>query len=256
MPKITRTVLVPDLHVPYHDVQAFRAVRSFVRDVRPSRLIVMGDLLDLAVVSRYDKDPRSVDGLQDQIDAGGAILDDLRSDAGKNCRMDFVEGNHEVRITKFLIRNAPALMALTRGGEEVLSVPFLLDLKRRGIRWVPSHESLDLYGYLVEHGDCASSYSGYTARRMVDKRRQSVVHGHTHRLGSYWHTGHRAVVHGVELGSLIDRSSEAASYAKDPNWQTGFGVGEYVEEADFFQLTPVWIRENRFVFNGRLYTNA
>jgi UDP-2,3-diacylglucosamine pyrophosphatase LpxH len=254
--KVTRTVLVPDLHVPYQDVQAFRAVRSFVRDVRPCRLIVMGDLLDFAVVSSFDKDPRVVDNLQNQIDEGSQLLDDLRADAGRGCRIDLLEGNHEYRLLKFLIRNAPTLLTLRQSGQEILSVPFLLDLKRRGISWVPSHESLDLHGYLVEHGDCASSYSGYTARRMVDKRRQSVVHGHTHRLGSYWHTGYTSTVHGIELGSLIDRNSEAASYTNRPNWQTGFGVGEYVEEADFFQLTPVWINQSRFVWGGKLYTGG
>jgi UDP-2,3-diacylglucosamine pyrophosphatase LpxH len=254
--KVTRTVLVPDLHVPYQDVQAFRAVRSFIRDVRPERVIVMGDLLDLGIVSSFDKDPRSTAGLQEQIDEGGAVLDDLRSDAGRKAEIILIEGNHEFRMTKSLIRHAPAFMSLTRSGEDVLSVPFLLDLKRRGIRWIPSHESYDLHGYLVEHGDCASSYSGYTARRMVDKRRQSVVHGHTHRLGSYWHTGYQSTVHGIELGSLIDRNSEAASYTTRPNWQTGFGVGEYVPEADFFQITPVWVNNARFVFNGKLYTNA
>ena len=256
MGKVTRTVFVPDLHVPYQDVQAFRAVRSFIRDVRPQRVVIIGDLLDLAIISSFDKDPRSTAGLQDQIDAGGAVLDDLRADAGRGAEIVLLEGNHEFRMTKTLIRHAPAFLSLSRGGEDVLSVPFLLDLKRRGVRWIPGHESLDVHGYLVEHGDCASSYSGYTARRMVDKRRQSVVHGHTHRLGSYWHTGYTNVVHGVELGSLIDRNSEAASYAKSPNWQTGFGVGEYVAEADFFQVTPIWVRDYRFIFNGRLYTNA
>jgi UDP-2,3-diacylglucosamine pyrophosphatase LpxH len=250
---IERTVFIPDAHEPYAHARAMAAVLDAVDDLSPKRVVVMGDLLDFGPVSRYEQDPRLEESIQEHLDAGESRLVQIRSAVGRKAEIVYLEGNHEHRLTKYLIRHAGKLMALKRAGEEVLSVPFLLDLKRKGVLWVPEDRSYRLHDYLVEHGDCASSQSAYTARRMVEKRMTNVVHGHTHRMGSYWKTGAGNVLHGIELGCLIDPESEAAAYARMPNWQLGFGVGEYDTVADFFQVTPVWIKDRKFLINNRLY---
>lgn len=253
---IERTVLIPDLHEPFSEKAAVNSVLEFCRYWRPHRVILIGDVVDFGPLSRYVDDPRVEVDLQRQLDAAGDFLDRLRAAVGKSCDIVYIEGNHEFRMTKSLLVNAPKLLWLKSQGEDVLSVPFLLNLKRRGITWIPEGMKVDLHGYLVEHGDCVSSYSGFTAKKMVEKRRRSVIHGHTHRLGSYWHTGYGESVRGIEIGCLVDKKSAAASYAGGaPNWQLGFAVGEFESTSGVFTVTPIEIQDvsGKFIHNGRVF---
>lgn len=247
------TVFLPDIHVPYEDKRALAVVLRFISDVKPVRLVNLGDLLDLGMVSRFLKDPREKINLQVQVERGMQILDMERDAAGKDCYIVFVEGNHETRLQHHLMRNDPELLWLQRDGVDVISVPFLLGLKRRRIRWVPMNEKHFLHGWSVEHGDISSQHSAYTAKRMVEKRRKSVVMGHTHKLGTFFHTGIDEEVSGVECGCLIDRESAGASYTLWPNWQLGFAVGEYDPKTKEMQVTPIKITNGQFIYGGRVY---
>lgn len=48
-----RTVIVPDLQVPYHDEVAVRNVASFIKAYRPDSVITLGDEIDLPQISRW-----------------------------------------------------------------------------------------------------------------------------------------------------------------------------------------------------------
>ena len=48
-----RTVIVPDLQVPYHDGIAVRNVASFIKAYRPDSVITLGDEIDLPQISRW-----------------------------------------------------------------------------------------------------------------------------------------------------------------------------------------------------------
>jgi hypothetical protein len=251
---IKRYLFWPDTHVPYQDERAVRLLLDFARDFQPHELVIKGDLVDLGPVSRYEQDPLGEVNIQAQFDAAGALLDRMREAVGGGCRISFEEGNHETRINKYVLRNAAKLAWLKRDGESVLGVPFMLGLKRRGITWVPGHDAQTIHGTISEHGDCAAKESAATARAMVTKRRASTISVHTHRLGLYCYTGKEPeTVVGIEGGCLIDRDSDAASYAKYPNWQLGFVVGEHHAATGLFQPTPILIRHYSFIWAGKLY---
>lgn len=253
---IERVVFVPDMHIPYYDRQAFRTVLNFISDIKPEIVVILGDLLDFGPVSKFDQDPREAVNIQEQLDEANLVLDQLRSRAGRKALIYYLEGNHETRLTKHLIKKDKELIFLKKDGIDVLSIPYLLDLKKRKVEWYPAKKSLILYNWNIEHGDISSQYSCYTAKRMVDRRRKSTIIGHVHRVGLYAYTGYDTTTIGVEAGSLIDRDSPASGYVKNPNWQTGFTIGEYSKAKDLFQVTPILMQNYMFIFGGKLYDNT
>lgn len=251
--KIETTVFWPDTHVPYQDKNAVQTALNFVEDIKPDRIVILGDFVDFMPVAKWDKDPRHMQDIQSELDQTGQLLDQIRKVAGKRCQIYYLQGNHEYRLDRYLVRNAPELLYLTKGEQDVLSVPYLLDLAKRRIEYIPYNKSLRLYNYNLEHGDKVSAFSAYTAKKMLDARRVNTIIAHTHRMGSYYYTGADDTMTAFEMGCLIDRNSQAAHYTKFPNWQVGLGVGEYHEDEKFFQVTPILFDNARFIFNGKLY---
>ena len=47
-----RTIVVPDLQVPYHDEVAVKNVSSFIKAIRPDAVVTLGDEIDLPQISR------------------------------------------------------------------------------------------------------------------------------------------------------------------------------------------------------------
>lgn len=87
---------------------------------------------------------------------------------------------------------------------------------------------------LLLHGneisDRGVAVSGGTCRKAVDKLHMSVMHGHIHRLGSYYVTSKgQGVQKGFELGCLCEKSVDYMSFS---NWQTGFAIVTYRNDGD------------------------
>ena len=247
------TVLFGDPHVPYYHRGAWRALLACLKEIKPQRVVIVGDFLDLAALSRFIPDPRRLINIQDEINEGRKLLDELRQAVGNKCEIVMLEGNHDFRPQKFLIRNAPQLLYLTDDGEYLLSVPHLLELKKRKITWIPYDQFYVLHGFNIEHGFAASKHAGYTAKNTVNTRIESSIIGHTHRFGSSCVTGLFRSLQGYEIGCLMDRNSDGAAYAKFPNWQMGWAVGEYDKKEDLFQVTPILIQNGKFIYQGKVW---
>ena len=70
----TRTVVFTDTHAGFHDQQALEVVYGVIKDVKPHRVIHLGDLVDCYTISKYEKDPNRLTKLQDEIDMARVIL--------------------------------------------------------------------------------------------------------------------------------------------------------------------------------------
>lgn len=252
LPKIEKTVFISDTHVPWYDRRAFKVLLQFIEDIKPERIVIMGDFLDFMSVSRWSNDPRQVVSLQIEIESAKELLDQIRQASGKKCEIVYILGNHEVRLIKYLINNADALLHLKDHDDDFLSVPHLLNLKERGIDCIPYEGSYNLHGWIFEHGNVARQHSSYTAKAMVDRRGTNVGIAHTHRAGVYYFTNYEGrLLEGVEFGCLIDRESPAAHYAKYPNWTQAFGIGEFIDGV--FDVRPILFRDYKFIYNSKVY---
>lgn len=168
-----RYVFLSDLHVPYHDEDALELVCRFLKWFRPHTVYLIGDIADFYQVSSYDKDPKRLLKLQDDLDQCYAILQRIQQSAGPKAKFILREGNHEFRMTRYLWTH-PQIASL-RG----LQLPELLNLAELKIEHVPYNGRLLIDdSFLVEHGDVVRKDSAATAKAMLDRRGVSGISGH------------------------------------------------------------------------------
>ena len=238
-----KTLIIPDIHCPYEDYRALHAIYKMAKNEQFDEVKIMGDLVDFYALSRFDKDPDRITGLQNEIDVAQYHLGKLRGvHKGK---ITLFEGNHEYRLKKFLMNN-PEMSSL----KKVNNVPALLDLDKFDVKY----KNNEMYhGILFKHGNVVRGHSAYTAKGEYDKEGTSGVSGHTHRLGSHYITNRSGAHAWFEMGHLCDEKAAEYMEGKIPNWQKGFGVLVYDTKNKAWRMEQIPIIKNSFMYNNRTY---
>lgn len=107
-----RTLVLSDIHIPFHDT---RAVQSVVRDAsrwRPDCILINGDLCDFFSISRFDKNP-AVSRLKREVDLTRQFLGWLRQKF-RHARIIYKFGNHDEWFSRYIWRKAPELWELNQ----------------------------------------------------------------------------------------------------------------------------------------------
>jgi predicted phosphodiesterase len=216
MPKAEKWVIGSDLQFPYLDHRVWGLFLDFVADLKPTGVVLNGDVNDFYSVSSYDKDPARAKRLVDETgELRDVVMTPLRK-ALKGGKLAITEGNHEDRLRRYLWKQAPAL-----AGMNGLGVPEIYACKAYGALYVPQSATLELGCLRVMHGHLLSQHSGQTAKKHVDRHGTSVIVGHSHRLGAFYKTDMAGTHGGWECGCLCAMDAE---YENFPNWQQGWAV--------------------------------
>lgn len=225
------TVVAGDFHFGCHDDRAISILLETCARLKPSRVILNGDLPDLLAVSRYPKDARVKHSwsLRDEATAMHGFLRDLESVLPRESTVVETEANHSGNGTasrwwRYLSEGAGQIMHLP-GAEERMSYQRW---------WYPEWSRIQLVesvvlanDLLVLHGDIVRKHAAYSARATMEKWNSSVMHSHTHRQGSGAQRVPEipgrpdAVQRFYEIGCLC---SLEPSYASAPNWTQGFAI--------------------------------
>lgn len=86
-------IVLGDIHFPYQDDKALKAVYKFLEQYPVDTIILNGDILDFYDVSSFDKDPDRINSLQGEINLAQKFFKKLRS-LSPNARIVFIKGNH------------------------------------------------------------------------------------------------------------------------------------------------------------------
>lgn len=253
-PKPRQLVVVAnDFQVPFHDERALGLFKRFLKREKPAWLVLNGDFQDFWEISSFDLVPRAGKAFLEEICMGRRILRSFRHLLPK-ARITWLEGNHEFRIRKYLLQNAPELHGLP-----ALSIPELFRLRDLRIEYVPCHQGASKFtdnfirvGKLyVGHWDRVARQGGYAAKGLVEDKGVSVLQGHTHRFGAHARTTvDGRFLLGIENFSMCRRD---VGYVSRPNWQLGFSVVYLEPSSGQFQWFPIAIGPRGFVWNGREY---
>lgn len=210
-------MIASDFHVPYHNVAIVDLFIQKIVVTKPNLIILNGDIMDCAAISSFDKAPDTA-LLQTEIDETIAILRRIRAAAGSACEIVYLEGNHEARLHKWLVKN-PGLWGMT-----CLTMPKLLELAEMQIKWLAYGKLYRNERLVAYHGKAVSRHSAYTAKAEMDKLRISDkigLSGHTHRLGWHVMTDDTGTSEWWESGCLAD--IDQADYMIGlKNWQNGW----------------------------------
>lgn len=249
------TFVISDHHCPMHDEDFHRLTVQMMRDEQPERIVVAGDLIDYASISRHKKRGGEA-GVNESLQAAYDVLRSYR-EACPNSEIVFLDGNHEQRMFDALeSKGLLSVAQVKRPGEDhtLLSTRHLLRLDELHIEQVfpPDHCGYEHAEYkipdgpYVRHGWLSSSGAGSSALKTLDRLRRNIIVAHTHRSAVTWHThwvnGDPVRLVAVETGTAARLTEQGMSYAIAPDWQNSLVVvqGMTVDHAVYQDQTLVW----------------
>ncbi len=232
-------VIANDAQVPFHDPIAINLFFDFCRQEQPDWIDLNGDWLDFYQISRFLKDPKRKNAMQDDINLLVGFSRQLR-ETNPKAKIYFEQGNHEERLRKFLWKNEEIACL------DCLRLEKLLKFDALDIVFIPKwRKQGDLY---ITHGTIVRKHAGYTARAMFDKYGVTMIHGHTHRDGKFTHRtleGHKAVWENYCLCSL------EPEYVDFPDWTQGFSKVTMVGKRPYVEQIPVI--NGQYFYGGKMY---
>jgi hypothetical protein len=211
-----------DFHIwPGEASTCLRAFKKSIDDIRPAVVILNGDVLDLAAVSRHpalnwEKVPLPIE----EIEAVQDHLNDIVK-AARKARKIWTLGNHDARFEMRLASVAPEF---------------------RGIKGIHLHDHFALWerGYYcrinegVPGGDtvCKHRLGGgkHAPYNNILKAGVSIVTGHLHNQQVRAHSDYRHYsLYGMDTGCVADKRHSSFKYTEgNPlDWREGYGLLTY-----------------------------
>lgn len=221
-PVVDGTVLIgSDAHYwPNIVTTAHRAFVKFCKDYKPSLVILNGDVMDGAKISRHasigwEQKPSVIQ----EIEAAQERLAEIESAAGRKCDLAWTLGNHDGRFETRLATVAPEY-ARVHG----------VHLKDHfSIRWEPCWSVEINNDVIVKHRFKSGIHAPHNNTMWAGK---TVVTGHLHSLKVYPFTDYNGDRWGVDTGTMADPyGPQFTDYMEDNprNWRSGFAVLTFCE---------------------------
>lgn len=229
-----------DLHAwPGERSTAFAAFIELIRDMKPSMVILNGDALDGARISRHPPGAWcSLPTVAEELDAVKERLAEIEAAAPTGCPLILPAGNHDSRFSQRLAMNAPEYMGV-EGFDLADHLPawqFCWSI------WLNGHTVVKHRWHQGVHG----------AYNNVLKGGKNIFTNHTHRLHATMYADWNGIRFGVECGTLssFGPENDRYSYSEDnpPNWSEGFTVAHFEQNTGML-LEPEFCR----VLNGTAY---
>lgn len=238
--KISRWLILSDIHVPYHDLSYIALSKKLLRLIKFNGLVQLGDALDFWQVSRFEKDPSRKQTIAEDAAVYHQILQEWADLLPADGVIHQLSGNHEKRLTKYIWANARELDGIVK------TVPELIGLKNLGIRAVwhdlDDWRSLKLGDCVIHHGHF---YNQHVAMGNLTKYPVSLITGHTHRF--------QYVSNGDRFSATLGHGSHEYQTSHQPTptgWQQAMGILTVIKGKAY--LEPILVRDGSCVLNGKL----
>lgn len=196
-----RILVLPDIHLPFHNKAAIKRIAEFNKTYKADLVIQLGDLVDAHAWSRWPKASSAMSPDHEFAKArkGAEWLHKLFP------KMVILHGNHDLRASnKRLDAGIPS--------QFIKTFAELFNFKG----WT-FHEPKRLLTVNTPKGKvsfCHGDEAGGTPLEKAKTLGHSLVQGHTHKATISYHTGQDGkTVFGAEGGHLVDVDSYAFRYA-------------------------------------------
>ena len=244
---VVPVVFLPDIHAPFQDDRAIELACKIIELVKPVTIIYLGDNVDWHQISKFDKDPIRLLGLQAEIDKFHEIDRMVSSAAGKQVRRYYILGNHEDRLRRYQSEHPE--VSQVRGlqfdsllglGPTFQTIPNL-QLVEGEINWRDK--------FIAKHGKIVSKWSAWSAQKEHMAEHQNGISGHTHRAGDYYMTQRGRTQKWTESGCLC---SLEPIYMRNPNWQHAITVSYFNGDGknDFFHTNLIVFSKYQAIVEG------
>lgn len=246
---VTGTVIIGgDLHAwPGERSIAFDAFIELIKDTKPSMVILNGDALDGARISRHPPGAWcSLPTVADELDAVKERLAEIEAAAPAGCPLILPAGNHDSRFSQRLAMNAPEFMGV-EGFDLADHLPawqFCWSI------WLNGHTVVKHRWHQGVHG----------AYNNVLKGGKNIFTNHTHRLHATMYADWNGLRWGVECGTLssFGPENDRHSYSEDnpPNWSEGFVVANFAQNGMLLEPEMCRVLNGAAYFRGQIISSA
>jgi predicted phosphodiesterase len=210
-------LVVGDAHVDEDQpLDRFKALGNKIQAEKPDYVVIIGDFLSLNCLSEWDRNKRAKMENKRyilEVEAGRRALDLM----GVPKNLIYIEGNHENRLDRYLDHD-PTF-------EGLVHLPSDLDVKGRGITWIPYKACFELHGVHFTHIPISSNGKAIgnpnVAQKALRLFSSSVVFGHTHTLDHAAEHRHGAahLNQSLSVGCFFEHVDEYAQGSMTNYWR-------------------------------------
>lgn len=236
----SKTLIISDLHFPYQSNEAITLALNYGLEKEVNCILINGDLLDFATISRHEKDFRHR-SVSEEFESVRTFLKALRDNFPK-CKIVFKLGNHDERWEKWLYVKAPELFDCNDFQLEVL-----LRLGELNIDIVKDKRPIKIGKLTVLHGHELAGGSGGVnpARSTFLKTLENVIVGHYHKTSENTEaTMYGEVITTRSMGCLCGMNP---MYMPINKWNHGFAYVELDIKSGEYHL------HNLRIIKGKIY---
>lgn len=236
----SKVLIISDLHFPYHDNKAIITALDYGKKKQVNCILINGDLLDFAGISRHEKDWRQRT-VYEEFESARQFLNTLRKHFPK-AKIVFKLGNHDERWEKWLFLKAPEIF-----DDPEFTLESRLRLGELKIDIVKDKRPIHIGKLTVLHGHELAGGSGGVnpARATFLKTLDSVLVGHYHKRSSHDETTLKGDVISVHsVGCLCGMNPY---YMPINKWQQGFAYVEHDIKTGEYML------HNHVIIKGKVY---
>ena len=238
--KQSKTLIISDLHFPYHDNKAIELSLKYGLNKKVDCVLINGDLIDFAGISRHEKDWRQR-SINEEFESVRGFLKGLRKLFPK-ARIVFKYGNHDERWEKWMFLKAPEIFDCSDFQLEIL-----LRLGELKIEVVKDKRPIRIGKLTVLHGHEMTGGSGGVnpARATFLKTLESVIVGHYHKTSQHTEASMFSEVYSVNsTGCLCGMNPH---YMPINKWNHGFAYVELDVKTGEYEL------HNLKIIKGKVY---
>ncbi len=236
----SKTLIISDLHFPYQDNKAITAALKYGLKEKVTCILINGDLLDFAGISRHERDWRQR-SVFEEFESVRSFLKMLR-DKFPNTKIVFKEGNHDERWEKWLYVKAPELF-----DDPEYKLEVRLRLGELKIDIVKDRRPVKIGHLTVLHGHEMAGTSGGVnpARSTFVKTLESVLIGHFHKTSTHSETSMWGDLKVTEsIGCLCGMNPQ---FMRINKWNNGFAIVDLTIKTGEYQVS------NYKIINGKVY---
>lgn len=232
-----KVLVISDLHMPYHDVEAIETALNFGLRKEVNTIIINGDLFDFYKLSRFEKDLRKRD-IGYEIECGKIFLKRLR-ELFPEALIVYYLGNHDLWYKRFLYSKAPELLGIAE-----VELNFILGLKELNIVYLDNNRGITLGDLNIRHGhEFFGSGGVHPARTYYLKAKANILVSHVHRTSFFQANDIKRKIHGGwSIGCLSDLSPD---YNINSEYNHGCAYIETQKDGSF-------VVENKMIIHKRL----